>query len=125
MKLSVRFASGLVGCAALTACGTDVQYMPLNAAPHEMAARDPSSVELFTTGKPTKPYVEVGRIRSELASVASNSNADDLLQALRVEGGKRGCDAVIVAGTDKMASANAMGAYEGTLGYTGVCIVYE
>jgi hypothetical protein len=98
--------------AVLTACGTRTAYMPLNPSPRALKARAPSVVELFTTSKPLKQYVEVGMI--EVQDVSGLTSNESVFADLRAEAARRGCDAVIVTGRT-----------ETIKGYGGTCIVYE
>jgi len=115
----------VVACLGLAACGMSTAYMPLNTPPHPISAKDPSSVEIFTTSKPAQAYVEVGLIQSSIDGALSTSGTFELMQALRTEGGKHGCDAVLVTTEDKMASGNGTVVAERTSGVRATCIVYS
>jgi len=114
----------LFAACGFLACGTVTTFTPLNQPPTPVAPRDPAQVEVFTTSKPTKHYVEVGVIESELAGVASEAKPKDLMQALRDEAGKHGCDAIVYTSEDKIAASNGLTASTGTLGFRATCIVY-
>jgi hypothetical protein len=81
-----------------TACGTTIRETQVNQAPHPMMPRHPASVELFTSGAPARPHVDVALIEAEEQSSFSTSRTADMLNRLRERGAQRGCDAVVVGG---------------------------
>jgi hypothetical protein len=104
--------------------------MPLNPPPRPVSPRTPAQVEIFTASAPTRPFVEIGLIQAGIASDYSDSGMFDLMQALRDEGARHGCEAVVVSGESKMATAqgNAItGAtsHERTSGFRAACIMYS
>ncbi|HEY1550910.1 MAG TPA: hypothetical protein VGG28_23940 [Kofleriaceae bacterium] len=80
----------VVGCFPSTIRSTNTT---LNPAPRPMVARAPADVELFTSGPPARPHVDV-----ELLWI--NSGVDrsigELLAQARIEGARHGCDGVVV-----------------------------
>jgi hypothetical protein len=114
-----RFAALL----ALAACGYQSQYMPTNPPPRPMQARAPETVELFTaSGKPSRPYVEVGILQTRQGD-GESGYLPHILDAMREEAAKIGCDALVVNG----ASPEVVGGEEGTRtyqGFWGACILY-
>jgi len=114
--------SGLV---VLAGCAPTVAFMPLNTPPHTLEERAPASVEVYSTNRPTKPYVEVGVIQTESILVGGNSSLE-LIEAVRTEGAKHGCDAVVIDSENKGAQATAgYVARESTTGFRAVCAVFE
>jgi hypothetical protein len=75
----------LLGCAA---CST--QFVATNPYPHAPTPHPPSSVEVFSSGPPAREHVDVGVISMW------GRGWDDYLHELRVEGSRRGCDAVVI-----------------------------
>ncbi|HEX4451243.1 MAG TPA: hypothetical protein VH143_10260 [Kofleriaceae bacterium] len=65
----------------------------LNPAPRPMAARAAADVELFTSGAPARPHVDV-----ELLWIDSgvDHGIAELLAQARLEGARHGCDGVVV-----------------------------
>jgi hypothetical protein len=102
--------------------------MPLNPSPRALEARDPAQVELFTTTKPDKPYIEVGMIETQQATAFNTASSQEVFAKLREEAGRRGCDALIVMGS-KDATVGHAGQYGGSVrtleGYRGTCVVYR
>lgn len=93
--------------AALTLTGCDRQYVvPLNPAPRAMPARPAAEVEMYTTGRPPRPYVEVASL-----------NGWNELAAARARAGQLGCDALIV-----VTAPTAVGT-TGTTG-TATCVAW-
>ena len=82
----------------LAGCGTSIQATQLNAAPRPMSPRPAASVELFTTARPTQPYVDVALIEAEQSSSYSGHDTPEMLAELRVRAGDMGCDAIIFNG---------------------------
>lgn len=63
-----------------------------------MVARDPAQVELFTSGAPPRPHVDVALIEAEEESSFSTHRTPEMLRELRYKGAQLGCDAVVVGG---------------------------
>src|SRR5206468_11088778 len=86
---------------ALVACeGAEVPvatFTPTNAPPRTPARRAPESIEVFTSGAPARPYVDIGFI--EVKESDQNQGTDALFRAMRGVAGDRGCDGVIVLGS--------------------------
>jgi len=115
----------------VAACGTTVQWVPTNASPRPLAPRHPSTVEVWTTGVPDRPYTEVGIITARQSSEMSLDEMPEIINELRTEAARIGCDAVAIQGkNDKVvghgSSARGTGSsYTSTLeGYWGACLVY-
>lgn len=53
---------------------------------------------MFTTGRPTRPYVDVAFLEAEQRSGYSSHDTPEMLAILRDRGAKMGCDAVIFNG---------------------------
>jgi hypothetical protein len=117
-------ALGLVGC------GTNIAYVPLNSPPHPLTPRPPESVELFTTSPPQRPFVEVGAIESQQQSM-SQDGVDVIYAKMRAEAGKRGCDALVIVGSnDATQVSGSMSHGSGSVGsrtlkgYRATCVVF-
>ena len=127
---SPRILLGLFLAAAAAACGTNIDYIPLNSPPHAMAPRAPESVELFTTSPPQRPYVEVGAIESQQQQMSTDS-VEDIYAKMREAAAERGCDGlVIVASNDatevngSMSHGNGYVSSRTLKGYRATCIVW-
>ncbi len=112
----------------LSGCGSRITYLPTNTAPRALEARPAEQVEIFTASRPERGYVEVGIIESQQESMYSSSAPEAVFQALREEAGKRGCDGLIVLGSNDAVGAVMLqqGAFPYTLrGYRGTCVVWK
>ena len=113
--------------AALLACGTTTHYTPTNAPPRQMRAKPANQVHVYTTGKPKVAYAEVGIIQSRQSSRMSLHDMPQIIAKMRKEAARRGCDGVIINGTNNkvVGHHDEYGGSTGTLeGYWGACIVY-
>jgi hypothetical protein len=124
--MRLRLLGALAFSAVAVAC-VHVDYIPLNPAPHPMTPRDPEQVEMFQTKPPEKPYVEVATIEAQ-GSVTSAT----VMQKLREEAAKRGCDGLVLTGTkDATQTSGTVSKGQGTVsttqltGYRAICIVYK
>jgi hypothetical protein len=112
----------LVCC--LAACGTTVQYTPTNAPPRPMRARPPGTVELFTSSKPDRPFVEVGILEAQQSSKYSTDRMPEIIAELRKEAAKIGCDAIMMTGAADQVTGDEK--VTTTLkGYRGTCIMWK
>lgn len=89
----------LAACALLAACGPKVTVTPLNPSPRPFTPRNALAVEIFTTGLPQQPYVEVAALS------AKGGNAEEHVPAMREEAGKMGCDALVFTSMPRDATA--------------------
>ena len=118
----MRYAR-LAALLALSACGYQTQFVATNPPPRPMYRRAPETVEVFTaSGKPTRAYVEVGILQTRQGDGESGHIAA-IIEEMRGEAGKLGCDALVING----ASPDVVGGEDGTRtyqGYWGACILY-
>lgn len=109
-------------------CGTRLSYMPLNTSPRALTARDPGTVEMFTSSKPERPFVEVGILEAQQESEYSVNAESTVFSKLREEAASRGCDGLVVTGGNDAvvgyASRNS-GVTKTLRGYRATCIVYK
>jgi hypothetical protein len=111
-------------------CGTSIRSTPINQPPHPMMARDPASVELFTSGAPPRPHVDVTFIEAEESSSLSTHETPDMLRELRDKGAQLGCDGVVIGGVSSRdpgvndAEAWLVDHPKGRKGIFATCIVY-
>ncbi|MEL6760754.1 MAG: hypothetical protein AAFP04_10165 [Myxococcota bacterium] len=113
-----------VALGLLIACGAKTRFSPLNASPKEMQPRSPETVEIFSSKSPERDFVEVGMISARQSS--SFSSEDAVLPALREEAANRGCDGLILGGSDDEVVGDGLSNTVTTLkGLTGTCIVYK
>ena len=67
------------------ACGTTTQWVPTNPSPRPLQPRHPSTVEIWTTGVPNRPYTEVGIITARQSSELSVDDMPEIINELRAE----------------------------------------
>ncbi len=113
--LKVSIVAALVVAASLvTGCGTQFAATELNANVPMGAQRPASSVEVFASEPPTRPHVDVRLIEAQQQLVDPDAS---LVDQLRAEAGREGCDAIYVksmfAGTPKQPQR-----------MTATCVVY-
>jgi hypothetical protein len=122
MRDSLCFILALCG-----ACGTDLNYIETTASPHRLYSRRPGQVEVFMTGRPNRPFVEVGMIESQQEQL-SLDDEQEVIAKMREYAGEQGCDALaIFAGNDTTVTTatSSTGTISRSLkGYRGSCIVY-
>lgn len=82
----------------LVGCGTSIRTTTINASPRPLAPRDPATVELFTSGAPPRPHVDVALFEAEESSSFSVEGTPEMLGHLRTRGARLGCDAVVIGG---------------------------
>ena len=115
---------------AAAGCGTSTRTTLVNPAPHRMQPRPPETVELFTSGAPARPHVDVAVIEAEESSSFSLADTSDMLAALRARGARMGCDGVVLGGSSSRdpglndAETWLVENPKGRKGFYGTCIVY-
>jgi hypothetical protein len=104
----------LLAVAATVACSPIIRYTAINASPSTMTPRSPEAVEVFSSGPPTRPHVDVALI--EVEDPPFGLETSELLQSLRARAAEAGCDGVVV-------TAIAVGRHDRRVMY-GTCIRY-
>jgi hypothetical protein len=107
---------GLLACAALGGCWyTYATVTPINGSPRPMTPRPVESVEIFSSGPPTRAHKDVSVL------VARGNEGDDTrIAKLREEAAANGCDAVVLGNTSDTYVGH--GRSEGQ--FSATCIVY-
>lgn len=116
------FAAGSVLLAACGSSATFIQTRQLTLLPE---ARTPESVELFTAGPPTRPYVEHGIIEGSQDTHLSADGTAEILASMRAMAGKCGCDALVLAGSANRDGIDFDGNVRTVQGLRGTCIVWS
>jgi hypothetical protein len=137
-RLTFVLAAGWV---AVAGCGTTINYVPLNNSPRPMAPRPPQSVEMFTTGRPDRPFVEVAAIEAQ-QQPNSIDTVDVIYAKMRDTAARVGCDGLVIVsasdtpvtsmqtytigGAPGMAPTTGMMFNSRTLkGYRAACIMFR
>ena len=93
-----RFKAPFVALVLVVGCGTSIQATSINPSPRPLVARSPASVELFTSGAPARPHVDVALLEAEATSSLSTDRTPEMLSELRERGAQMGCDAIVLGG---------------------------
>jgi hypothetical protein len=102
----------------VAACGTSISTMPTNRPIRAMVPRDAMAVEMFTSGNPQRPYIEVAYIEARQQSGYSLDALLDVMNNMRGSAAQLGCDGLIIGGTNNTVINSST-----TLrGYRGTCI---
>ena len=107
MKQLMSFVIILSACIPVT-----TKYTPANTPDRPMTARAPESVEVFSSGVPSRPFRDVGLL--EVYQGSTINETADMIQALRVRAANQGCDALILK-SYKVSSHKTM---------TASCVLY-
>jgi hypothetical protein len=125
-------AVGGLGCATARPATNVVN---LNASPRALHEREPGSVTVFTTGAPSRPFVEVALIEARRAW-GTDELAQEIFQRMRVAAAKTGCDGLVLLGEANIVSGlvwsvignegpETNGSIETMEGYRAACIVWR
>jgi hypothetical protein len=89
-------------------CGTTVTSTMINASPKPLVPRAPESVEVFTSGPPQRPYVDVAYLEAEQTTDMSIDGTGAFITKLRRHAAEMGCDGVVLgAPTNRPVTATA------------------
>jgi hypothetical protein len=111
-------------------CGTSIHATTLNPSPVAMAPRPAAAVELYTSGAPPRPHVDVMLLEAEETSSFSMDKTAEMLAKLRERAGAMGCDAIVIGGMSSRdpgvrdAESWLSDNPKGRKGVFGTCIVY-
>jgi len=115
--------------APLAGCGTFTDFTPINSPPHELTGRPASQVQVFASGPPRRPYVDVAVIQVEQTHGLNEQGAQLRIDSIRARAAALGCDAVVLGGITDHAGARSGSALSlldpGSTKQTAACIVYE
>jgi hypothetical protein len=121
-------------CAGAISCGTKISVVYTGTPPRQLYSRPPETVEVYSTTIPTRPFVEVAIMEARQESGWSTADMPQIIEALRGEAAKMGCDAIILTGSaDKnLVAPGSTGPYMSTpttvitmKGYGGTYVVYS
>jgi hypothetical protein len=119
----------LAVAAPLAGCGTYTNFTPINSPPHELTSRPSSRVQVFASGRPRRPYVDVAVIQVEQTHGLNEQGAQLMIDSIRAQAAALGCDAVVLGGITDHAGARSGSALAlldpGSTKQTAACIVYE
>ncbi len=108
-------------------CGTAISTTTINPAPRPLRPRPAETVQIFSSGPPQRPYIDVALLEAEQETGFSFDNTPEMLSHLRVRAAQMGCDGIVLGGVthagDVVASV-ATDASASKKGITATCIVY-
>ena len=109
-------------------CGSSLSTTVINPAPRPMQARPPETVEIFSSGPPRRPYVDVAYLEVEQETTMSFDNTPEFINHLRHQAARMGCDGVVLGGVTNSADVTTSVVLEvnaSRKGITATCIVYR
>lgn len=115
-----RIVLGLVLAAG---CGTSIQATLINPAPHPMQPRPPETVEIYSSGPPQRPYIDVAYLEAEQQSAYSGDDTVQFISHLRARAAAMGCDGVVIGGVTH-ASEPTTRVHLDRKGLTATCVMY-
>jgi hypothetical protein len=111
-------------------CGTSIHATTLNSSPVPMPPRPAHAVELYTSGAPHRPHVDIALLEAEESSSFSLDKTGEMLGKLRERAGAMGCDAIVIGGMSSRdpglrdKESWLVENPKGRKGIYGTCIVY-
>lgn len=99
---------------AAAGCGPRTTYTQTNTPPNSLLARQPEQVEVLDK-PPTRPFLQLGIFEAEQKS--AYTKADSIIQRIRKDAGKLGCEAVLIE------SRSEDGAV-GLKSFRAACLIY-
>jgi hypothetical protein len=112
----------LLALLVATGCGTALTQTAINAPPHAMPPRPAASVEILSSGPPTRPHVDVAILQAQQEAYSLDDN-NDMIGKLREQAARLGCDALVINGPDNGTFGENHNTW--TLhGYFATCIAY-
>jgi hypothetical protein len=118
----------LISLLFIAACGTSITAIPTNRPLHAMRPRHPMSVEIFTSGIPQRPFIEVAYLESQQESDMSLDGAPTVLTKMREAAAKMGCDGLIIGGANDAVVGSTFRGWGSTKtlrGYRGTCVQWS
>ena len=118
-------ASTLLASGLLTACFNTNSVSATNPSPRPLTPRPVMSVAIFSSARPTRPFVEVAILKAQQHTAYSGTS--DVLLTMRTEAARIGCDALVLNGTSDAAYQSGWGNNTSTAvyeGFWGAGIVY-
>jgi hypothetical protein len=108
----------------LSACGPWVNATALNPSPRTLSSRSAGSVDVYSSGPPARPHVDVALL--EVGKGDDNSGGtSQMIQTLRQKAADMGCDGVVVGGMTTRARSGHVPFDFGDRTVHGTCIVYK
>jgi hypothetical protein len=111
----------------LGGCSTEALYVtPLRQSPRPLVARSPERVEIFASGPPRRPYIDLALLEAA-EDAGKGAGSGRLIFQLRARAAQQGCDALVLAAPSPRidaATANLTGVVLDRNALSATCIVY-
>jgi hypothetical protein len=115
---------GLLLSLLLSACGPWVSATALNPSPRMLSSRSAKSVDVYSSGPPARPHVDVALLEVGKGDDGS-SGTSEMIERLRQKAADMGCDGVVVGGmTTRTADVHVPFDF-GDRTIHATCIVYK
>jgi len=107
-------------------CGTSISSTVINPSPRPLTPRRPESVQIFSSGPPPRPHVDVAYLEAEQQTDLSLDGTADFIAKLRRHAAALGCDGVVIGGNTNHATGSIIDYHVpvSLRGMTATCIVY-
>ena len=93
----LALAAALAPAVACVPAAPSLSVIHLNTPPRALVARDRGTVTVFSTGAPTRPFVEVALIQSR-REWGTLETPQEIFERMRVEAARTGCDGLVLLG---------------------------
>jgi hypothetical protein len=120
-----------------TGCGTTISATQINTAPRPMQPRPPHTVQIFTSGPPQRPYVDIAFLEAEQTTDLSVDGTAEFFVKLRGRAAAMGCDGIVIGQRTNRATQSILElsniltpknqtdfGVQNIKGLTATCIVY-
>ncbi len=98
----------------------------INPSPKPMAARPAESVQVFSSGPPTQPHIDVALLEAEQQSDLSNDNTPQFINKLRARAAVMGCDGIVLGNVTSSTDPSFTREQNGSKkGITATCIMFQ
>jgi len=122
-------SSLLLAAPVLVGCGTYVDFTPLNQPPHALIARSPASVQVFASGPPARPHVDVAVIEAVQTHSLNEQGTGLMIERMRQQAAALGCDAIVLGGTTDHQGAQPGSGWDlldpGSTKRQATCVVFD
>jgi hypothetical protein len=110
----------------LAACGSTIHATEINPPPGPLAARPAATVEVFTSGPPARPHMDLAYFEAQQDSEFSTDDTRDFIVKMREAAARRGCDGLVIGAITHEVHGAIFDARQPTSqkGLTATCIVY-
>jgi hypothetical protein len=123
------FAWSVLAGSLLGGCGTFVDFTPINEPPHPLQPRSSASVEVFSSGPPARPHVDVAIVEVEQTHSLNEQGTGLMIQRMREQAAAIGCDAIVLRGVTDHQGAQPGSGWDlldpGSTKREATCVVYD